>query len=64
MSKFISSMTAPLTTQSGALVVPPEVQHFLERLLEDAGIAPENPELRLTICSTSSIKQNLMNLKK
>lgn len=49
MSKFISSMTAPLTTQSGALVVPPEVQHFLERLLEDAGIAPENPELRLTM---------------
>lgn len=42
-------MTGPLTTQPGALVIPPEVQHFLERMLDDAGIAPQNPDLRTTM---------------
>lgn len=42
-------MTAILTTQSDAIAVSPEVQQFLERLLEDAGIAPENPDLRFTM---------------
>lgn len=44
-------MTVPLTTPSGAQIMPPEIVHFLNRILEEAGIAPENPELRTTMMS-------------
>ncbi len=44
-------MTAPLTTHPDAIIIPPEVEHFLSRMLEDAGIAPQNPELRTTMMS-------------
>lgn len=42
-------MSGTLTNQSDAATVAPEVQHFLERMLEDAQIAPDNIELKSTM---------------
>src|SRR3989338_4451315 len=42
-------MLGTLTNNSATQTVPAEVQQFLERMLEDARIAPDNVELRGTM---------------
>lgn len=49
-------MSGSLTNQSGTQTLPPEVQHFLERMLDDAGIAPDSMQLRGTMLAELSAR--------